>query len=119
MWDSRDRENHWTQKEWPKCDNLKAGMPNVIHEPIVSRGLMKQFVKALHLGGECFQHILCTFPELSYEKIKAGVFDGPQIHTLVCDQAFVQAMNDKENEHQSAFSVQSSGQISRQSWSCQ
>ena len=25
MWDSRDRENHWTQKEWPKRDTLKAG----------------------------------------------------------------------------------------------
>ena len=83
-------------------------MPNVIHEPIVSRdkiiflplriklGLMKQFVKALHFDGEYFQHILRTFPELSYEKIKAGVFNGPQIRTLVCDQAFVQAMNDKE-----------------------
>ena len=98
MWDSRDHENHWTQ--WPKCDTLKAGMSNVIHEPIVSRdkiifprlhiilGLMKQF--------ECFQHILHTFPVLSYEKIKAGVFDGPQICTLVSDRAFVQAMNDKE-----------------------
>ena len=108
MWDSQNRENHWTQKEWPKRDTLKAGMQNVIHEPIVSRdkiifpllhiklGLMKQFVKALHLDGECFQHILRTFSGLSYEKIKAGVFDGPQIRTLVRDQAFVQAMNDKE-----------------------
>ena len=109
MWDSRDLENHWTQKEWPKRDTLKAGMPNVIHEPIVSRdkiifpplhiklGLMKQFVKVLHLDGECFQYILRTFPGLSYEKIKAGVFNGPQIRTLVRDQAFVQTMNDKEN----------------------
>ena len=83
-------------------------MPNVIHEPIVSRdkiifpplhiklGLMKQFVKALHLDGECFQHILCTFPGLSCEKIKAGVFDGPQIRALVRDQTFVRAVNDKE-----------------------
>ena len=101
LWDSRDHENHWTQKEWPKRETLKAGMPNVIHEPIVSRdkiifppfhiklGLIKQFVKALHLDGECFQHILRTFPGLSYEKIKAGVFDRPQIRTLVRDQAFV------------------------------
>ena len=83
-------------------------MPNVIHEPIISRdkiifsplhiklGLMKQFGKALHLDGECFQHILRTFPGLSYEKIKARVFDGPQIRTLVCDQTFIQAMNDEE-----------------------
>ena len=110
MWDSRDRENHWTQKKWPKRDTLKAVMPNFIHEPIVSKdkiifpplyiklGLMKQFVKALHLDGECFQHILRTFSKLSYEKIKAGVFDGPQIRTLVRDQVFVQAMNDKEKQ---------------------
>ena len=57
---------------------------------------MKQFIKALRLDGECFQHLLHTFSGLSYEKIKAGEFDGPQIRTLVCDQAFVQAMNDKE-----------------------
>ena len=57
---------------------------------------MKQFVKALRLDGKCFQHLLPTFPGLSYEKIKAGVFDGPQIRTLVRDQAFVQAMNDKK-----------------------
>ena len=57
---------------------------------------MKQFVKALRLNGECFHDLLHTFPGLSYEKIKAGIFDGPQIRTLVHDQAFVQAMNDKE-----------------------
>ena len=57
---------------------------------------MKQFVQALHLDGKYFQHILRTFAGLSYEKIKAGVFDGSQICTLVRDQAFVQTMNDKE-----------------------
>ena len=106
MRDSGDREDQWTQKEWPKRDTVKAGMPNVTYDPIVSRdkiifpflhiklGLMKQFVKALRLDGECFQHLLHTFPGLSYEKIKAGVFDGPQIRTLVRDQAFVQEIND-------------------------
>ena len=99
--DSRDRENHWTRKEWPKRNTHKAGMPNVIYDPIVRRdkiifpplhiklGLMKQFVKALRLDGECFQHLLHTFPGLSYDKIKVGVFDVRQIHTLVRDQAFV------------------------------
>ena len=84
------------------------GMPNVIHNPIVSRdkiifpplhiklGLMKQFVKALSVDGESFQHLICTFPGFSFEKIKAGVFNGPQIRTLVRDQGFTQTMNDKE-----------------------
>ena len=35
-WDSRDRESHWIQKEWSKRDTLERGMPNVIHNSIVS-----------------------------------------------------------------------------------
>ena len=80
MWDSRDRKRHWIQKEWPKRDTLKRGMPNVIHNPIVSRdkiifpplhiklGLIKQFVKALSVDGECFQHLMCILPGSSYKK---------------------------------------------------
>ena len=106
MWNSQDPENHWTRKEWHISD--KAGMLNVIYDPIVGRdkiifphlhiklGLMKQSVKALRLDGECFQHLLYTFPCLFYGKIKTRVFDGTQICTLAHDQAFVQAMNDKE-----------------------
>ena len=75
--------------QWPM--SFTKGMPNVIHNPIVSRDkiifpplhiklrLMKQFVKALSVDGECFQHLICTFLCLSCEKIKAGVFNGPQI----------------------------------------
>lgn len=110
MWDSRARDKHWNQKEWPMRETLAAGMPNVQHDPIVSRdkiifpplhiklGLMKQFVKALNTDGECFQYIVSTFPALSIEKTKAGVFDGPQIRTLVRDQEFVKKMTDKEKE---------------------
>ena len=108
MWDSRAREKHWTQKEWPIRETLEAGMPNIVNDPIVSRekiifpplhiklGLMKQFVRALCIDGECFQHIVSAFPALSFEKIKAGVFDGPQIRALVRDEQFVRKMDDKE-----------------------
>ena len=96
------------KRNGPSVAHIKADLPNVIDDPIVSRDkivfpplhiklvLMKRFVKALRLDGEYFQPLLHTFPGLFYEKIKAGVFDGPQISTLVRDQAFVQAMNDKE-----------------------
>lgn len=57
---------------------------------------MKQFVKAFSTDGECFQHVVSAFPALSFEKIKAGVFDGPQIRALVRDEEFVRKMNDKE-----------------------
>lgn len=108
MWDSRARNKHWIQKEWPVRQTLEAGMPNIVSDPIVSRekiilpplhiklGLMKQFVKALNIENECFQYIVSSFPALSYEKIKAGVFDGPQIRALVRDQEFVTKMNEKE-----------------------
>jgi len=57
---------------------------------------MKQFVKALDRDGECFQHIVSAFPKLSFDKIKAGVFDGPQIRTIARDEEFVNKLNDKE-----------------------
>ena len=115
MWDSRARDRHWTQEEWPPRDTLTAGMPNIIHEPIINRekiifpplhiklGLMKQFVKALNTENECFQHIVSVLPALSYEKIKAGVFDGPQIRLLVRDEKFIEKMNDKERNAWMSF----------------
>lgn len=108
MWDSRAREKHWTQKEWPERETLEVGMPNIVNEPIVSRdriifpplhiklGLMKQFVKALNTENECFQHIVSAFPGLSFDKIKAGVFDGPHIRSLIRDKEFVRKMDQKE-----------------------
>ena len=83
-------------------------MPNVPNNQIISRdkivfpplhiklGLMKQLVKALRLDSECFYHLVYTFPALTYEKIKAGVFHEPQIRTLVRDQEFFKKMNAKE-----------------------
>ncbi|KAI6648326.1 hypothetical protein LOD99_12135 [Oopsacas minuta] len=82
-------------------------MLNVTHDPIVCRdkivfpplhiklGLMKLFVKALNPDNESFHHLVYTFPALSYDKIKAGVFDGPQIRTLIRDKNFIQKMNVK------------------------
>ena len=96
------------ERNGPNVAPIKAGLPNVAYDPIVSRdkiiflplhiklGLTKQFVYAFRFDRECFQHFLRTFSGLFYEKIKAGVFDGSQIRTLVRDQAFVQAINDKE-----------------------
>ena len=57
---------------------------------------MKQFVKTLDSDSECFQHIVSAFPKLSFDKIKVGVFDGPQIRTLVRNEEFINKMNDKE-----------------------
>ena len=65
-------------------------MLNFANDPIVNRekiifpllhlklGFMKQLADS-----ECFQYIVSAFPALSYEKIKAGVFIGPQIRVHI------------------------------------
>lgn len=64
---------------------------------------MKQFVKALSIEGDCFKYINSGFPSLSYEKIKAGVFDGPQIRKLIKDEHFTETMTELERNAWLAF----------------
>jgi len=57
---------------------------------------MKQFVKALNKDGNCFKYICRKFPGLSNEKLKQGIFDGPQIRQLIRDSEFVNPMTEPE-----------------------
>lgn len=109
LWDSRADDQHWQKKGWPVRDELLLGQRNVINQPLVSRdhiilpplhiklGLMKQFVKALNKDGMCFKYICNVFPSLSREKLKAGIFDGPQIRKLIKDENFVSYMTETES----------------------
>ena len=106
MWDSRTREKHWVEENWPPRSDLKPGDPDIVHEPPVDRkkkifpplhmklGLMKQFVKGLSTDGDCLKYIILTFPGLSIEKIKTGLFNGPQIRQLIKDEQFTGTMSD-------------------------
>ena len=58
--------------------------------------LIKQLVKALDKDGECFKYICRSFPELSIEKLKAGIFDGPDIRKLMQDEYFTLSVNPLE-----------------------
>ena len=53
---------------------------------------MKQFIKSLDRSGQCFSYIVSSFPALTIEKIKAGIFDGPQIRRLMKDPNFIKSM---------------------------
>ena len=109
LWDSRARDEHWVKMLWPARSFMTVGEANVINEPLVAReniiipplhiklGLMKQFVCALPVNGTCFNYICRQFPGLSIEKIKAGIFDGPQIRKLIRDPEFVESMTDVES----------------------
>ncbi|KAL7296916.1 hypothetical protein TKK_0010305 [Trichogramma kaykai] len=108
FWDSRDRSNHYTKTEWPARDSIQTGFHNVICEPLVEPskillpplriklGLMKQLVKALDKERQCFAYLVKKFPALSRAKIKEGVFDGPQIRTLLSDNLFLDTLNKNE-----------------------
>ena len=56
---------------------------------------MKQFVKALDKTGQC-HYILSAFPGLSNEKVKAAIFDCPQIWKLIKDPNFQHSVNEVE-----------------------
>ncbi|XP_071052774.1 uncharacterized protein [Onthophagus taurus] len=115
LWDSRAKNEHWTRKVWPSRLNMDVGKANIIEEPLISRekvilpplhiklGLMKQFVKALDKNGDCFKYICELFPGLSIEKLKAGIFDGPKIRSLIKNQDFKNHMNQVESQAWSSF----------------
>lgn len=68
-------------------------MPNIVNDPIFmfhplhnKLSLIKQFVRALCIDGECFQRKVFALPPLSFDTIKAGVRDEPQNRAVVRDQ---------------------------------
>ncbi|GBM82424.1 hypothetical protein AVEN_125858-1 [Araneus ventricosus] len=94
---------------------MEFGEKNVNNDPLVGRGksifpplniklsLMKLFVKALDKDGSYFAYIGKKMPRLSAEKIKAGIFDSPQIRHLIKDFAFVKSMNESERKACTSF----------------
>ena len=82
---------------WPASNSLKPGDKNIIIQSLVEPEkivfpplhielrLTKQFVKALDFHRDCFKYICYTFPGPSEEKLKADIFNGPQIRQLMND----------------------------------
>lgn len=114
-WDSRARNLHYIQKEWPLRERLVPGQKNVQRDALVDPnlvllpplhiklGLIKQFVKALNKQGDCFKYLCDKFPTLSEAKLKEGIFVGPQIRNLKSDRLFQNTMTQDESEAWSSF----------------
>src|SRR5258705_11455305 len=106
----QSHSKHWVESNWPPRPALTPGDPNIQHEPLVDRkniifpplhiklGLMKQFIKALPTEEDCFKYVITVCPSQSFEKLKAGVFDGPQIRQLIKDKHFIGTMSELEKE---------------------
>lgn len=105
------------RKVWPERKEFPIGQKNIINEPLVDPqkillpplhiklGLMKKSVKALDKEGRCFRYLCSKFPGVSDEKLKAGVFDGPQIRILMRDPQFLNEMTRDESKAWKTFSV--------------
>ena len=115
-WDSRARDQHYLVKKWKLREEYKPGYKNILHKNLVDPdkillpplhiklGLMKQFVKAIKkLDTDAFKYLFEKFPKLSEAKVKEGIFDGPQIRTLLRDKAFENKMTDKEKAAWTSF----------------
>ena len=114
-WDSRDRMNHYKQKDWPKRISFIPGQKNVIHPPLVDQdkiylpplhiklGLIKNFVKALDRNGPGLAYLKSKFPGISDAKINEGIFIGPQIRELLQDENFFDQMSQLEKAAWQSF----------------
>jgi len=117
LWDSRVRQEHWVRDIWPKRENFRVGENNILHVPLVNLSnvllpplhiklvLMKQFVMALDMEGDCFKNLFTIFPALSSEKLRAGIFDDPQIRRLMKDDKFVRNITALQKKTWLSFSV--------------
>lgn len=101
LWDSRDDANHYKVKNWPERSEHRIGKHNVKHPALVDPqkvylpplhiklGLIKNFVKAMDQTSDAFRHLKTKFgADQSDAKLKAGIFNGPQIRELIKDEAF-------------------------------
>jgi hypothetical protein len=64
---------------------------------------MKQFVRALPQERPCFKYLSMKFPSITEDKLKAGIFVGPQIHKLMKEKDFEKTTNAREKVACTAF----------------
>jgi hypothetical protein len=105
LWDSRDRANHYTRRNWPLRTVSVPGTSNVIHHSLIDRrqitlpvlpiklGLMKKPVKAFEKESAAFPYLRQKFPSLSVAKIKEEIFIGLKIRDVLQDDQYEQTMN--------------------------
>ena len=116
VWDSRERSQHYTKKDWPARNEMVPGRSNnIVNNPLVDRhkilfpllhiklGLIKQFMKALEKDGGCFSYLCHVFPGLSIKKLERWHVYGSQVHQLIIDPEFEKSMTKLESEAWKVF----------------
>ena len=116
LWDSRDDANHYKVKDWPARVQHTIGKHNVKHQALVDPkkiylpplhiklGLIKNFVKAMDQTSDGFKYLKVKFGAVQSDaKLKAGIFDGPQIRELMKDEDFPSKLKSIELRAWKAF----------------
>lgn len=107
-WNSREKHLHYTDHVWPLRCNRTAGEKNIQYESLVpiskilmppvhiKLGLIKNFVVAVIKSGNeaALNYLKGLFPRISNEKIKAGIFIGPDIRKMMKDINFDATLNE-------------------------
>ena len=100
LWDSWFEDKHYVWQKWPLRQVLKPrshnGQSNSLVEPNkillpplhIKLGLMMNFMKAMNAEDNGFAFLQEKFPQISMERLKARIFDGPQIRELMTDPLF-------------------------------
>ena len=106
--DSQADDLHYVRQKWLLRQGLKPGSHNVQSHPLVEPnkillpplhikfGVMKNFVKAMEMEDSGFVFFPEKFSWISMEKLKAGIFDGPQIRELMKDPMFDESLSKAE-----------------------
>jgi len=85
-------------------NNPLVDCDKILFPPLhIKLGMIKQFTNALDKNGSCFTYLCRSFPGVTIEKLKAGIFNGPQIGQLIRDRNFEESMNRTELEAWSSF----------------
>ena len=107
LWNSRADEQHYVRQEWSLRQGLKPSSHNVQSHPLVETnkilfpplhiklGVLKHLLKAMNIEDSVF-YFLQRLSQISTEKLKAGIFDGPQIKELMKDPMFDEALSEAE-----------------------
>lgn len=110
LWDSRARDQHYSGRTWPARDQHVIGEANIHNAAWVEKSniilpalhikldLMKNFVKALSPDSGAFSYLEKKIPKLSTQKIKEGIFVGPQIKKLLNDLEFAETLTRPEKK---------------------
>lgn len=114
LWDSRARNAHYAQDNWPRRVVYVPQRENVQNQPLVDSktiifpplhiklGLIKQFTKTLPLDTAAMNRLKQMFPSLSIAKIKEGVFIGPDVDKILNDREFFLVLS---AEHKAALTA--------------